>query len=243
VTTGTVGLLAAPTRDFFGQWEITASGTDAVWLAAAAALNSVGINELQTLPTAAVVDLAVVSPNEALNESAPGVDLPADELSWEDGAASPLFGTAVTTAFNISTVPSSTGASCTTVGGADLALNLDGVTEVASTKLNRINDNLDNDGCHLVLALGFGKDVPGTTLGSQVAISTAPTYTNGNIINPSVNYARYIALFHLGSADEDGATPNVIQAADILATPRLIAVVDTEGRNIDQSIAGAFAAN
>lgn len=243
VTTGTVGVLAAPTREFFGQWSIANSATDAVWAAAANALNGVGINELQTLQAAAVVDLALNSPNEALNESAPGVSLPADELSWEDGPTNVAYGNTTPTAFNISTVPSNTTTTCTTVGGANLAQDLNGAAETLSTKLNRINDNLDDDGCHLVVALGFGKDVPGTTLGSRVAISTAPTYTNGNIINPSVNYARFVALFHLGSADEDGATPEVIQAADILPTPRLIAIVDTEGRNIDQSIAGAFASN
>lgn len=240
---GTVGLLSDVTRNFFGQWEVANAGTDTVWAAAANALNRVGINELQTLTAAATVDLAQVSPNEALNESAPGVSVPADELSWEDSVTAPSYGATTPAAFNISTVPSNTGTGCTTAGGANLAQNLRAVPETLSTKLNRINDNLDDDGCHLVVALGFGKDVPGTTLGSRVAISTAPTYTNGNIVNPSANYARYVALFHLGSADEDGATPTVIQAADILTTPRLLAVVDTEGRNIDQSIAGAFASN
>jgi prepilin-type N-terminal cleavage/methylation domain-containing protein len=240
---GTVGLLSDATRNFFGQWEVENAGTDAVWAAAANALNRVGINELQTLRETSTVNLALVSPNEALNESAPGVSVPADELSWEESVTAPDYSGASQTTFNISTVPSNTTTTCETAGGANLAQNLSAAPETLSTKLNRINDNLDDDGCHLVVALGFGKDVPGTTLGSRVAISTAPTYTNGNIVNPATNYARYVALFHLGSADEDGATPTVIQAADILATPRLLAVVDTEGRNIDQSIAGAFASN
>ncbi len=229
VTTGALSVLAPNTRSFFGQWAVPSTASGTVWERVAASLNRVGVNELQTLTAAATVDLAQNSPNEAFNESAPGVSVPADELEF---------------AFNVSVVPSSTGTACT-ADGASLASNLNGVNENAleSSKLNRINDNLGDDGCHLVVALGFGKDVPGTTLGSRVAISTAPTYANGSVVNPSIHYARFIALFHLGSANEDGTTPTVIQPNEILATPRLIAVVDTEGRTIDESIAGAFREN
>jgi prepilin-type N-terminal cleavage/methylation domain-containing protein len=241
VNTGTVGLLADPTRNFFGQWVVPSTASGTVWERVATSLNGVGINELQTLTAAATVNLALTSPNQALNESSPGVSVPADELEFDADGTTEYAGAGVTT-FNISTVPSNTGTGCTADGNT-LTSNLNGTAEALSTKLNRINDNLDDDGCHLVVALGFGKDVPGTTLGSRVAISTAPTYTNGTIINPSVNYARFVALFHVGSADDGGATPTVIQPDDILATPRLIAVVDTEGRTIDESIAGAFASN
>lgn len=246
VTTGALGLLAPVTRTFLGQWDVTTASPE--WDAVAVSLNSVGISELQSLEAGTTFNLAGTSPNEAFNESFPGIvnGDAADELEFEDGVT--LYGGVAAPAnFNISTVTSGGPTGTCTIGGESLAVNLNGEAEPiiaglgASTKLNRINDALDSDGCHLVLALGFGKDVPGTTLGSPVAISTAPTYTNGNIINPSVNYARYIALFYLGSAP--AATPTAIAAADILPTPRLIAVVDTEGRNIDQSIAGAFAAN
>lgn len=241
-TGGAADFLAAPTKDFLGQWAVADASTDAVWQAAAASLNAVGINGLQTLQNTSTFGPGVV-PNLAFNESEPSNTAdPADELEWDAAGAAEYDGAAVT-AFNISVVPSSTGVACTTAGGANLANNLNGNAVADSRALNLINDNLDNDGCHLVMALGFGKDVPGTTLGSRVAISTAPTYTNGNVINPSVHYARYIALFHLGSADEGGATPTVIQAEDILSTPRLLAVVDTEGRTIDQAIAGAYASN
>src|SRR3546814_6601757 len=37
-----------------------------------------------------------------------------------------------------------------------------------------------------------------TTFNSSVAISSAPTFTSKDI-NPANNYARYIALFHLGT--------------------------------------------
>ena len=243
VTTGALSVLAPNTRSFFGQWAVPSTASGTVWERVAASLNRVGVNELQTLTAAATVDLAQNSPNEAFNESAPGVSVPADELEFDaDGTTE--YNSAAIGAFNVSVVPSSTGTACT-ADGASLASNLNGVNENAleSSKLNRINDNLGDDGCHLVVALGFGKDVPGTTLGSRVAISTAPTYANGSVVNPSIHYARFIALFHLGSANEDGTTPTVIQPNEILATPRLIAVVDTEGRTIDESIAGAFREN
>jgi hypothetical protein len=253
---GAVDTLAPATKAFFGQ--VSLDPTDPTSAAVLRTMSRVGVTELQTLLNTAEFD-AAVAPNERFNESAPvTAGAPADEVEWAFDANG-LFDSADSTAgpYNVSIVTSggnvadAAPGACTLAGSAtaNLAAAFDGSVEEgafgvgASRKLNRINDALDSDGCHLVLALGFGKDVPGTTLGSRVAISTAPTYTNGNVINPSIHYARFIALFHVGSADEDGGTPTVIQAADILATPRLIAVVDTEGRNIDQSIAGAFAAN
>ncbi len=236
---GAFEVLADKTKSFLGQAEFDT--TDTAVAAAMTSLAKVGITELQTLTSAATIDLALVSPNEAFNESAPGVSVPADEVEWElDDGVLDLTDTPAT--FFMSVVPSSNETACT-FAGSDLTATLAGGNVANSKVLNRINDNLDDDGCHLVVALGFGKDVPGTTLGSRVAISTAPTYTNGNVVNPSIHYARYIALFHLGSADEDGATADEVTADDILAKPRLIAVVDTEGRNIDQAIAGAYASN
>ncbi|MBX9676393.1 MAG: prepilin-type N-terminal cleavage/methylation domain-containing protein [Methylotenera sp.] len=240
--------LAGVTRTFFGQ----AAGldtTDTAVQEALASLARVGVSEFQTLTTAAVRP-GNVPPNEFFNESAPGVLVPADEIEVElndDGTFDAVEYAGVSAAtISISTVPSGGAAGTCEFAGVNLAQNLDGVTETtvaglgASTKLNRINDNLDSDGCHLVVAVGFGKDVPGTTLGSRVAISTAPTYTNGNIINPSTHYARFMALFHVAS-DEDGN--GTIATGEVFPRARLLAVVDTEGRNIDTSIAGAFTSN
>lgn len=235
---GALGMLAAPTRDFFGQWQVTA--TDPTWVAVAAAMDSVGINELQTLQTTSTFAPGNI-PNLAWNESNPATTAaPADELEWDaTGAAEYDEATAAT--FNLSIVPSS-GEASTCTAGSTLRTNLNGVDLPAgdNSRLNLINDNLADDGCDLVLALGFGKDVPGTTLGSRVAISTAPTYTNGNVVNPSIHYARYVALFH-AATDEDG--DGAIAAGEVFAKPRLIAVVDTEGRVIDQAIANSFASN
>jgi prepilin-type N-terminal cleavage/methylation domain-containing protein len=243
--TGPLSVMAPATLDFFGQWEVPngdASGT--VWQRVGTALARVGITELQTLQPGADIDLTQTSPNQAWNESAPGVSIAADELEWEvdDGAVEMEGGV---TAFNLSIVPSGGDGGTCTAGGVAITNNFNGdnVNDLGlgdNTRLNYINDNLDDDGCDLVLALGFGKDVPGTTSGSRVAISTAPTYTNGNVVNPSIHYARYVALFHVATAEEG---TGAIVPGDVFTTPRLIAVVDTEGRTIDQAIAGAFAKN
>ncbi len=236
---GAVDTLSNATKSFFGQ--VAIDPANATHEAVLKSLAAVGISELQTLTAAAVLPVGL-SPNEFFNESAPGVANPADEVEWIDDGEYDAPGP-----FSMSIVPSGSTTTACELDGADLNTNFNGaaVTELVvgngfSHKLNRINDALDSDGCHLVVALGFGKDVPGTTLGSRVAISTAPTYTNGNIVNPSVHYARYIALFHVASA-EDGE--DEIEAGDVLPRARLIAVVDTEGRNIDQAIAGSFASN
>ncbi len=231
-------LLAAQTRAFFGQWSVT-TATNTIWPNVAAALNAVGINELQTLQDTSTFAAGVI-PNLAFNESAPGVTNVARELEFTAAGVVDYDGTTPATVA-ISIVPSSTGTACS-AGGSAINTNFEGASVNAnlSRALNLINDSLDDDGCHLVLALGFGKDVPGTTLDSRVAISQAPTATSATI-NPANNYARYVALFHLGSADENGATPTVIQPADIFARARFIGMVDPGGRIVDQTLAGANA--
>jgi prepilin-type N-terminal cleavage/methylation domain-containing protein len=251
VAGGAVGTLADVTKDFFGQVQINDPTADVAAAEILKRLANVGVTELQTLTTAAVLPSGL-SPNEFFNESAPGVNVPANEIEWvfnnagaidvAESTAGPYFMSIVTSGGDVA---DGAAGACTATGTTgNLAQNFNATTELgaggvgASRKLNRINDALDSDGCHLVFALGFGKDVPGTTLGSRVAISTAPTYTNGTVVNPATNYARYIALFHLGSADE-GST--VVTTDNLFPNARLLAVVDTEGRNIDTAIAGAFA--
>jgi prepilin-type N-terminal cleavage/methylation domain-containing protein len=249
---GAMRLLAPATKQFFGQWTVDAA-TNATWVQVARALNEVGIDELQTLQNTSTFPVDIV-PNLAFNESAPNVTNPADELEFAftpgTTPTAPVgYGDTPPTTFALSIVPSSTGADGCTAGGVDISqtfvgASLDTPESVAnSAALNLINDNLDDDGCHLVLAVGFGKDVPGTTLDSRVAIAQAPTAPRTDNINPANNYARYIALFHVGSAPEDeaGESTGAIAATDILPRARLIGVVDPEGRVIDQAIAGANA--
>jgi len=235
--TGAVSLLAEPTQAAFGQWVVaTATATD-TWNAVAAAFNEVGINELQTLQATSTF-LAGNVPNLAFNESNPGADAdPADEFEFAADGSAEYDNTAVTT-FGLSIMPSGGPAGTCTADGVDISTSFDGTAPANSAALNLINDNLDDDGCHLVAALGFGKDVPGTTSGSRVSFSQVPTAGTDDI-NPANNYARLIALYHLGSADEDGTTPTDVTAADIFENPRLIGFVDAEGRNLDQVIAAA----
>ncbi|OQW69915.1 MAG: hypothetical protein BVN34_03240 [Proteobacteria bacterium ST_bin12] len=239
---GAQDVLADATLGFFGQW--TATTANNVTSAVASSLNAVGVNEFQTLRGAATINLAQVSPNEAFNESAPGVSVPADELEFEFGPTGALsvvnYANATQATWSISVVPSGGNNQACTAGGGAFNAPFQGAALTDNSPLNRINDNLDNDECNLVIAVGFGKDVPGTTLDSRVAISTAPTYTNGITVNPSTHYARFMALFHVAS-DEDGN--GTIATGEVFPRARLLAVVDTEGRTIDESIAGAFRTN
>lgn len=242
-TDGAVSLLADQTKSWLTA--MTVDPEDGVGQAVLASLGSVGVTEFQTLTSATQFNNQVI-PNEAFNESAPGAWItagdPADEIEWEFDDAEGEWELEGATTAAISVVANGGNGTCT--AGGSLATPLAGTAATDSTFLNRINDALESDACHVVVAVGFGKDVPGTTLGSRVAISTAPTYTNGDVINPSKNYARYIALFHVATDGSDDSTPDgAITASEVLPKARLVAVVDTEGRNIDQAIAGAFAQN
>src|SRR5690606_36334774 len=98
----------------FGQVELTTGDDTTVTDAVLLALQNVGVNELQTLTTAAVRP-ASLAPNEFFNESAPGVNVPADEVEWEiedDGSYDEDPGT-----FNISIVTSG-GAAADGVAGS-----------------------------------------------------------------------------------------------------------------------------
>jgi prepilin-type N-terminal cleavage/methylation domain-containing protein len=213
-------------------------------------LYNVGVTELQTRTIAGAT--IGVEPNLQHNEGALGANAAnVQEAQLVDGtgvdgapnAAGSFTGGAIATA-NIAILPTfgDAGAgpvACTaqTAALTPPANRLDGVAMSAADQLrmNAINDSLEDDQCNLVVALGFGHDAAHSTNGSSVAISTAPTFVSRNI-NPNVNYARYIALFHTASdADEDG----VIQDAEVFDRARLIAVVDTEGRVIDENLAAA----
>lgn len=238
--TGALELLAPVTKLFFGQLVINSD--DTIIDEIAGSLNAVGIDEFQTLTAAATFTNAAV-PNLSFNESAEGVAPPASELELSGTAnATGTFAAyddtdiATATGVALSIVPSGAQGTCT-VNTIAINTNFAGVTELDSNKLNLINDALGNDDCHLVIAAGFGKDVPGTTLGSRVSIAQAPTAATANV-NPATNYARYIALFQVGE-DTDGN--GNIDATEILPRARLIGVVDPEGHVVDQAIAGANA--
>lgn len=249
-TTGTEPLLADATKAFLGQWVTTPAATLAggtVLEAVVQALGAVGIDELQTLDETTTYTNAI--PNLSWNESAPGLTAGgASELEFVfdpvTGAATDIQWDEVTrlgSPVALSIVPSggddeTEAASTCTADGATISTAYDGTTTVNdNSTLNLINDALSDDKCSLVIAVGFGKDVPGTTIDSRVAIGQAPTAGTENV-NPATNYARYIALFQVAEDEDNSAT---IDANEVFSKARLIGVVDPEGRTLDAAIAGA----
>jgi prepilin-type N-terminal cleavage/methylation domain-containing protein len=241
-------LLADKTKAFFGQVtltvpaDLTAAGIER---SISQALQAVGINELQTLTSAATFTNAI--PNLSFNESAPGVTNRANELElWDEDNDAFLVahGTALAAAANyaVSIVPAGGTGTCT-VGAAGPSLRSPFVGDplTDSSNLNLINDGIDDDACTLVLALGYGKDVPGTTMDSRVAIGQVPTAATADV-NPATHYARAIALFQVGEDGSDGSVADgVISATEIFPKARLIGMVDPEGRAIDSTLAAANA--
>lgn len=208
----TPDFLATSTQEAFAKVTLPGAFASAV----GARLEAVGIDDLQTrLAAAATAD---VDPNLQHNEGAAGAAVTEE----------PVVGLT-----NISVMPAFTTAVCTIGAAAITKLDGNAPTAADSARLNIINDFLEDDECHFVIAVGFGHDAAHSTADSAVAISTAPTYVS-KTINPATNYARYVALFHMGT--EDG-TPGDVTLADLKAKPTLIAIVDTEGKVIDESIA------
>jgi prepilin-type N-terminal cleavage/methylation domain-containing protein len=223
-TGAALGFAAANTNARFANLPLAAGG--AFRTALDTAMQSVGITELQVRTNAALT--AGVEPNLQHNEGAAGAD-----------AVETLF-SAVT---NFAVLPTWGDAGACSVNGAAMAgTKLDGTTAVDATdgaRQNVINDSLEDDECNLVIAVGFGHDAAHSTSDSSVAISTAPTFSSKNI-NPAANYARYIALFHVGKDTGDGAggaADDDITADELFSKPRLLAVLDTEGNMIDENIA------
>lgn len=219
----------------FGEWVAPVANTTLI--AVRDALEEVGIDEFQAIPNAnnTTAALTGIAPNLAHNESSGSA---ADEIEMDAFN----FGGVAMTNVPLSIMPSGTAAGCT-AGTISIAAPYVGTARTDSQNLNLVSDALEADECHLVIAVGFGHDVPGTTIDSSVAIAGAPTYTSRDI-NPATNYARYIALFHVGTDGSDGSTPDgAITAGEIRNTARLIGVVDPLGRPLDTAIAGASATN
>lgn len=221
--------VAAATQTAFGDWAIpAASGAGTVRTKLIDAFNAVGINAIQQVTTAA----AGVAPNLQHNEG-----------SNPTGAAEVLLSNAALQ--HISILPFGNDATNLPVpackaGGVAINQNYagDNTTNFAA-KANSINDSLQTDECQLVIALGFGHDAAHSTAGSPAAIVTAASYSSKNV-NPANNYARYVALFHMGT---DGDGDGDIVATEMHNKPHLLAIVDTEGNSIDANLAKATAAN
>lgn len=220
------------------------TGANSAGLALQNAFLRVGVDEIQVRTQSGLN--AGVEPNLQHNEGAVVLaegTLPvqsAVELELGDnGLPEDFFNTLVI-------VPSAvdvggTLTTCSVAGQAPARIGTDPLANITvgaaqvSNFLNKVNDTFEPGECNLVVALGFGNDAASSTSGSSVAIAKAPTYASSNI-NPATTYARYIALFHMGRGAEGVAN---ITAADIFRKPQLVAVVDPEGKVIDQNIAVA----
>jgi prepilin-type N-terminal cleavage/methylation domain-containing protein len=204
-----------------------------------ASFEEVGIDELQarTVATAA----PGVEPNLQHSEGATAADGNTIEVEMDD----------VGLPGNLVVIPTANSGALCTVGGvspAEIRLNdADGdpITsnvddpDVAQAYMTTVNDNIGEDECHFVVALGFGHDAAHSTVNSNVAIAAAPAFVSNNI-KPADNYARYIALFDMG-VDANGNGD--IEAGEIRPKPKMIGLIDPEGRVIDQNVAAANDAN
>lgn len=211
--------LATQTAARFANWAVPTSATP-FGQALNTAMAAVGITAIQELNSATAAP--GVEPNLQHNEGASTIAVENDWAAVGNVAILPTFGTAT----------------CS-VNGTALGTKLDGnaMAIADGNRQNIINDSLESDECNLVIALGFGHDAAHSTANSSVAISTAPTFVSQNI-NPATTYARYIALFHVGQDGANaGTVDNNIVTAELFTKPRLLAVVDTEGRMIDENIA------
>jgi prepilin-type N-terminal cleavage/methylation domain-containing protein len=251
-TLGTTKLMSDETKSFFGQLVIpnanaivTTGGTltDAI----ADSLREAGLEELQAVIGSTDWNEGYV-PNLAMNESYSEVNTsPGSELAFPEIKTNGIItydDAVVTTNVALSIVPSGGDGTngCQVYAAGDLTSPFNGTPVTNNSILNLISDGMDSAGCDLVVAVGIGKEVPGATLGQAVEIAQVPTVGTNNI-NPRDNYARAIALFQVASDDDTAGTVGTIEIGEVFEKARLIAVVDAEGRTIDQIAADATASS
>lgn len=221
----------APIMDsFLAAWTPGVSGDGGKGDEMIEILEESGIEELQQVNAGAVLGDAVqpnTAPNRFHNESTGA----AAEVEIEDGDLPARF----------AVVPND---NCQGAGAAavltDYPANaFDTTVTVSGNNLqNQYGDALEGDECHVLIALGFGGDAAASTTFSNVAIAQSPTYVRNTgdddtEVNPEVHYSRYIGLFQAGEYNLDD---NVMQWNDTL---RLIAIVSTDGKNIDELVSEA----
>lgn len=207
-----VPFLPAATSDFVGQWTTAAS---AIATPIANALVNSGIEELQTIVSASATNQAV--PNRNHNESS---NNNASEYELEDLVE---LGDMAGWPGNISVIPN---AVCGGLDGYPSTV-FEGTAVTSNNIQNSYADLLEGDECHAVVAIGFGGDAAASTALSNVAIAQSPTYARQGVVDPNEDYSRFIGLF-LVASDED-----VVGTFEYLDSARLLAVVATDGENID----------
>jgi prepilin-type N-terminal cleavage/methylation domain-containing protein len=227
-STSPIPFAPAAMTSFLATWVAPASGT-AFHDEITEALEEAGIEELQMVTGIG----ADVPPNRAHNESVnPG--LAAEYEIEEDGIDGQ----------NLAVIPTGACAAAPAFGGTIPTTAYDGVTVATANEIqNAYADILEGDECHMVVAFGFGGDAAASTSFSRVAVAQSPTYARQEVVNPSTEYARYIGLFHLAEL-EDTDGDGVASAGDtweVRDSARLLAVIATDGSNIDDLNADAQA--
>lgn len=199
----------------------TPASTDANYQDILNAFTNAGFEELQQVGSG-ITDLNGVAPNRFLNESASNGA--SEEVEMDEDSELP-------TAMLV--IPTD---QCATAGLGIPDTTTAGTSALNNSLQNAYGDALEGDECHLLVALGFGGDAAASTTFSNVAIAQSPSYvaTTGDddtAVNPETDYSRYLGLFHVG--EFDGAAWEWNEKA------RLIAMVSTDGKNIDQLVADA----
>lgn len=202
-------------------------------------LGKAGIVELQYLTNWDGPNTAGVIPNLAHNESfnpANAREIEHYEFD-EDGVLelNPIQ--------NIAVVPGRTNCTATGVTGNLPAAPATTVFTSGQNYIqNQYSDALEQDECHLVVALGFGSDAAASTATSSVSIGKAPSFAKTDPtdptrnINPNEHYSRFIGLFLVASDKNDS---NAIDSDEYLDKARLIAVIAPDGTLADQNLATA----
>ncbi len=212
-----VPFLPEATSDFVGLWS---NATSAVAVPLATALVNSGIEELQVILDTSELG-AGIAPNRAHNESTNGN---ASEFELEDYVDDPV-GDSAQWPGHISVLPN---AICANTDGYPATV-FEGTAVTSNNIQNAYADLLEGDECHAVVAIGFGGDAAASTGLSNVAIAQSPTYARQNVVDPNSEYSRFIGLFLVASDDDDVAGI----AFEYLDSARLLAVIATDGENID----------
>lgn len=220
--------IADQTREVFGAWRV-GQATSAVQDAFFNVVRDVwGMEELQHVDTVDPQVTPAKMHNEGSNLGAVETDFAAGEFDY------------------ISVVPSVNGLDPTSgclVGAQSVSTTFSGTSNdiTLARRLNAMNDAMGINRCHLVIALGFGGDAASSTSRSSASIVAAPSYSS-KTINPAVNYARYVGLFHVARTD-DTASSVTISETDFFPRPKLIGFVDPAGNPIDVNASRARSGN
>jgi prepilin-type N-terminal cleavage/methylation domain-containing protein len=226
-STSAIPFAPAAMTSFLATWVAPASGA-AFHDEITEALEEAGIEELQMVTGIG----ADVPPNRAHNESVnPTL---AQEYEIEDLGIDGQ---------NLAVIPTGACIAAPTFGGAIPTAAYDGTTPTLNSLQNAYADILEGDECHMVVAFGFGGDAAASTSFSRVAVAQSPTYARQEVVDPSAEYARYIGLFHLAELEDTDGTdgPTAGDTWEVRDTARLLAVIATDGSNIDDLNADAQA--